>query len=535
MRHVILVLIAATLASPAATADRFEVQTDWSGGDRVPGPVATWSNTFESADGVAWRTFPGRLVLSASPIPEPVDHLMSDDLDGAIKVYAADVDLDGDVDILGCSYWDDRVELFLNDGHRPPGWVRQSIAEDFERALAVSVADIDGDGLPDVIAGSDVGGEVAWWHNSGGTPITWTRHDVDTDVPGAHDVHGSDLDGDGDQDIVGVSYEDDLVLWWRNDGGDPTQWTRLEIASGFDYPTKVDVGDMDGDGYLDVVAVAWLGERLAWWRSDGGSPPNWTEQTITTGFTGAHWVRLADMDADGRLDAVGAAMDRREVAWWRNSGDDPIQWQKNPLPGPLSGAVSVCPADLDGDGDMDIAASGWSTSGGVVWWENRDGSATDWLIRIVDRPFGESSSVDVADVDGDGAADLLASSWNRDSLGWWRISEPVDGGTISSSILDCGGPMEWTHCHWNTELSDGAEIRVEGRASDDPSSMGAWITLEPGPLAGILQDGARYFQYRIRLTRGASAVSPVVHDIEISGLEWGLPAPRRPSSRRVAP
>ncbi len=534
MRHLAPFLVSLMVATVGIAADRLEIQTDWSAGGGVPGPVATWSDSFESSDGVAWRTFGGRLVLSSSPIPEPVGHLFGDDLDGAIKVYAADVDLDGDSDVLGISYWDDRVELFLNDGARPPGWTRQTIEGGFERALAVSVADIDGDGLPDVIAGSDVGGEVAWWHNGGGTPITWTRHDVDTHVPGAHDVLGTDLDGDGDQDIVGVSYEDDLVLWWRNDGGEPTQWTRLVIATAFDYPTKVDTGDMDGDGDLDVVSVAWLGESLAWWSSDGGSPPHWTEQTIATGFTGAHWVRLADMDSDGRLDVVGAAMDRREVAWWRNSGDDPIQWQKNPLPGPLSGAVSVYPSDLDGDDDMDIAASGWSTSGGVVWWENRDGDGTDWLVRVIDRPFGESSSVHVADVDGDGAADLLASSWSLGSLGWWRISESVEEGTINSSILDCAGPMEWTHCHWTTEIPDDAEIRVEGRASSDPSFMGPWIALEPGSLAGVFPGGSRYLQYRIHLNRGASAASPVVHDIQFGGLESGLPAPRRPT-RRVAP
>ena len=534
MRHLNLLLIIAAAAITANAADRHETQTDWSGGGGVPGPVSSWSDTFQSADGVAWRTVAGRIMLSSTPLPEPVGHLLGDDMDGAIKVYAADVDLDGDSDILGVSYWDDRVELFLNDGDHPPGWTRQIIAQDFERALAVSVADIDGDGLPDVIAGSDVGSEVVWWHNGGGEPIVWTRHEVDIHVPGAHDVYGTDLDGDGDQDIVGVSYEDDLVLWWRNDGGDPVQWTRLEIATGFDYPTKVDIGDVDGDGDMDVVSVAWLGETIAWWSSDGESPPNWTGQIIATGFTGAHWVRLADMDSDGRLDVVGAAMDRREVAWWRNGGGDPIQWQKIPLPGPLSGAVSVFPSDLDGDGDMDVAASGWSTSGGVVWWENRDGSGSDWQVRVVDRPFGESSSVHVADIDGDGAADLLASSWSLGSLGWWRISEPVEEGTISSSILDCGVPMEWTHCHWTAELPGDAEIRVEGRASNDPSSMGPWIPLQPGPVAEDLESGARHIQYRIHMTRGPSAMSPVVDDIQFTALEPALPAPRRPS-RRVAP
>ena len=110
----------------------------------------------------------------------------------------------------------------------------------------------------------------------------------------------------------------------------------------------------------------------------------------------------------------------------------------------------------------------------------------------------------------------------------------MEEGTISSSILDCGGPMEWSLCHWTADLSDDAEVRVEGRVSNDSSSMGPWIELQQGPVSGSLESGARYLQYRIHLIRGTSAVSPVVHDMQFSVLDAGLPAPRRPT-RRLAP
>lgn len=530
MRRLNLAFLTLAVAIPVTAQNFFSIQSDWSGGAGVVGAVAEWSDTFAVSNGLSWRSFPGRLVLSSTPLVTPVSHPIFDDVDGAIKIYAADVDLDRDTDILAVSYNSNRIDLFLNDGASPPGWDRRIIAEDFTRALAVAVCDLNGDGLPDILGGADTAAEVVWWQNNGGDPGNWPRHLVDDDVPGAHDVIGQDLDGDGDADIVGVSYEDDLVVWWRNDGGNPIQWRRLIIGSDFDYPTKVDAADIDGDGDIDVAAVAWNDRQIAWWRNDGGSSPQWTQQIISEGFTGAHWVQIADLDGDGRPDVVGAAMDLAEVSWWRNSGHDPIIWQKTIVTNLLPGAVSVFPCDLDGDGDMDVAASGWSSLGGVAWMENLDGTGTQWVQHTVEDRYGQASSVYVGDVDDDGSLDLMSSSWNFDEIGWWNVVESIEEGTLTGSILDTGDRARSFRCESTADIPPGGRLILEGRVGEDPTDMGPWMVVVPHGSDWWSAEG-RYLQYRVYLQRGASVRSPALDELSFSWRSAYSPAPRRPTGR----
>ncbi len=506
-------------------------QTDWTGGGGLAGPVESWGNKFESTNAVSWLGQPGRLALASTPITQFHREPVAVDADGAIKVYVSDIDLDGDTDILGVSYWGDRIELLLNDGGHPPQFSRQVIADGYSRAVSVSVADVDGDGFPDILGGADVAAEIGWWRNDGGRPPHWTPHLIDSSVPGAHDVIGGDLDLDGDTDVIAVSYEDDFVAWWQNDGGEPIEWTRYVIDAAFDYPTKVDMADLDGDGDQDVAASGWLAEQIVWWRNEGGFPLQWTRQVIVNSFTGSHWAQIADVDGDGRLDVLGAAMDLSTVAWWRNDGGDPIHWEEITVTHQLPGAVSVSAADLDGDGDIDVAASGWSSTGGVRWWENVDGSGTSWSHHPIDVSFGECSSVSVGDVDGNGTLDVLASSWTLNSVAWWGVTEPVEQGTLTSSILTTGVVEGWRSCGWSGKLPDGAEVRLSARASHDSTSMGDWVSVANGDLGGLPVAGVRYLQYRIQLAHGETRSSPVVDDVFFSWLSTPVATPRRPTGR----
>jgi hypothetical protein len=518
-------------SSHAMASDRTARQTDWSGGASVTGPVEDWGERFESSDTVSWRSPAGQLALSSEPLAACPRNTLAVDTHGAIKIFASDIDQDGDTDILGLSYWGDRVDLFLNDGSRPPQWTRQLIDGSSARPVAVSVADVDGDGARDILVGSDIGARIGWWRNDGAHPPGWTPHVIDDAVPGAHDLTGRDLDLDGDTDIIAVSYENDQVAWWENDGGDPITWTKHMIDDDYDYPTKVDVADLDGDGDRDVVSSGWLAEEIAWWRNDGGDPPRWTRHVIADGFTGSHWAQAADVDGDGRTDVLGAAMDLGTVAWWRNDGGDPLRWQRHTVTDQLPGAVSVHAEDLDGDGDLDVSASGWAASGGVRWWENRNGIGTAWDEHRVDASFGESSSVTVGDVDGSGTLDLLASSWSLDALAWWPISEARPQGTLTSSILAVGPINRWTACGWTGRVPFGGEVSLSARVGDDPSALGTWVPQPDDEQCALPTSGDGYLQYRIHLGRSGDGASPVVEDVGFSWSSEQAIQLRRPSGR----
>jgi hypothetical protein len=55
------------------------------------------------------------------------------------------------------------------------------------------------------------------------------------------------------------------------------------------------------------VAGSGKDHQVVWWRNEGGFPIEWTKEIIQTGFRWAHWVEIADLDGDGRPDVLGAA------------------------------------------------------------------------------------------------------------------------------------------------------------------------------------------------------------------------------------
>ncbi|MDC0243433.1 VCBS repeat-containing protein, partial [Marine Group III euryarchaeote] len=105
------------------------------------------------------------------------------------------------------------------------------------------------------------------------TTPTWSKHSLDSAFNAAWDVQTSDLDNDGDVDVVAVR-ADGAVQWWENDGSSDPSWTEYTIAGTFGGGDSIYIVDLDNDGDMDVLASA-AGTRddVAWWENDG-TPSN---------------------------------------------------------------------------------------------------------------------------------------------------------------------------------------------------------------------------------------------------------------------
>ncbi|SVE37921.1 uncharacterized protein METZ01_LOCUS490775, partial [marine metagenome] len=82
----------------------------------------------------------------------------------------------------------------------------------------VHVADMDGDGDLDIVSASYDDDTIAWYENNGASDPTWTAADIATSADGAVGLHIADMDGDGDPDIVATSADDDAIAWYENTG-----------------------------------------------------------------------------------------------------------------------------------------------------------------------------------------------------------------------------------------------------------------------------------------------------------------------------
>ncbi len=131
-------------------------------------------------------------------------------------VHAADLDGDGDLDVVTASFGDGTVSWHENDGGDPPAFTPHVISSSAPGASSVFVADVDRDGALDVLSASADDDTIAWYENM--LPSGFTRHVVASDALGAASVFAADLDGDGDIDLLSASESDDRIAWYESDG-----------------------------------------------------------------------------------------------------------------------------------------------------------------------------------------------------------------------------------------------------------------------------------------------------------------------------
>ncbi|EGB11662.1 hypothetical protein AURANDRAFT_61668 [Aureococcus anophagefferens] len=286
--------------------------------------------------------------------------------DGAVSVFAIDVDGDGDVDALSASYNDDTVAWYENDGSQ--SFTKRIITNSATSAVSVFAIDVDGDGDVDALSsGSTV---AAWYENDGSQ--SFTEHTISAGA--ARSVFAIDLDGDGDVDALSASYTDDTVAWYDNDGSQ--YFTERFITTLADGAVSIFAIDVDGDGDVDVLSASEDDDTFAWYESDEVEDDNFHfyEHVITTLAEGARSIFAIDVDGDGDTDALAASYSESDVAWYESDEveDDNFHFYERLLSASADGPMAVFAIDVDGDGDVDALSAAYSCNC-VVLYEN-DGS-----------------------------------------------------------------------------------------------------------------------------------------------------------------
>ena len=381
--------------------------------------------------------------------------VVSRDADGARDVQAADLDGDGDLDVLSASqnYSGSFIRWHRNDGE---GEFSEQIvvSTDADGAVAVHAADLDGDGDLDVLSASERDDKIAWYRNDGQGEFSGQLV-VSTDADGARDVHAADLDGDGDLDVLSASEQDDKIAWYRNDGQGEFSG-QLVVSTDADGARDVHAADLDEDGDLDVLSASERDGKIAWYRNDGQG--EFSEQiTVSREAEGVEAMQAADLDGDGDVDVLSASAGK--IAWYRNDGQGEFSGQ---LVVSTDAGVpqAMQAADLDGDGDLDLlSASGW------IGWYRNDGPSRFTAQLLVSTDADEARDVHAADLDGDGDVDVLSASERDDKIAWYRnedgagaFSEPnvvstdADGAqAVHAADLDGDGDLDVLSASWNDD------------------------------------------------------------------------------------
>jgi hypothetical protein len=188
----------------------------------------------------------------------------------------------------------------------------------------LAVGDVNGDGRPDVAGPlrAERGTGAVWWENPGDGSASWPVHRIG-DTPGSGDRYElADLNGDGRLDLA-VSEEargEGAGLYWFAQPDDPAAgpWPRTRLAEQW-TTNSLDAADLDGDGDVDLISAEHRGPRRVQIWENLGRGESWRERVISRGVENHLGARAVDLDGDGDLDLVGIAWDDFPFLHvWRN-------------------------------------------------------------------------------------------------------------------------------------------------------------------------------------------------------------------------
>lgn len=398
-------------------------------------------------------------------------------LSGSDGLTMGDLDQDGFPDIVSVHESDIEYDGIAK-GHirlafgssNPDGWELATLAEGPEAGAAedVDIADVNGDGWPDIIAACEIE-HLIYFQNPGKNIRSgkWERV-----IPKITENRGSfiraffaDFNQDGKYEVVApnkgtqnASRDKKWPISWfeiKGDFLDGDAWEEHELSRVL-VPENSRPVDLDGDGDLDILGASRWEERIFWFENLGTTPISFREHEINAfegdepyPITGVN-VDFHDFNQDGRLDiVVYHSPQKRKFAWIEQPENFSDPWKAYPIgttyPDMLIGIVI---ADINEDGNPDVLTGTYSGSprdhdgadktaddniGRLAWFEHPGDPTGQWIRHDISRRIrGMFDKFIPMDLDKDGDIDFVSTRGNSypyDGVFWLeqvRTAQPTE-------------------------------------------------------------------------------------------------------------
>jgi hypothetical protein len=360
------------------------------------------------------------LLLSASAQQQPAfkKHIIHSDFISE-GVAVADVNRDGLTDILAGPYWFEAPDWKLHQITTPG---KYDYTKEWSDSFLNFAADLDADGWTDLIVFDFPGTTVHWFKNPGGSDMHWPQYLIDSTARNESPMM-ADVDRDGNPDLV-FGTGNDQITWFRPapDGPDEVVWNRTAVSEekapgGSTFSHGLGFGDMDLDGKADIFTTG------GWWKAPDvldNSP--WIFQEVNLGQPCSQ-MYLYDLDLDGDQDVISASAHNYGIWWHQQSGTGQLTFTEHLIDSSFSQTHGLALEDINDDGLPDLItgkryfAHNGKDPGGhepamLYWYElTRDGQNNPvWIRHLIDDQSGVGLQVVVQDIIGDNKKDILIAN-----------------------------------------------------------------------------------------------------------------------------
>ncbi len=279
-----------------------------------------------------------------------------------------------------------------------------------DHAEAISLLDMNGDGFPDLLSGS------YWYENPGADGGEWKRHQFRT--VGIHNEFVSDcgewivdVDHDGLPDLITTGWISNGLWWYRNPGPKATaagtMWKAEKITDSYDTEGGA-FADINGDGKPDVALAHYNRSGVLWVDFSKDKP---RVHHLGGRAEDGHGIGIADINGDGKPDVLTTH------GWFEQVDADNDKWKWHGDWDIGDAGFPILGYDVNHDGKLDLIYG--QGHGYGLYWLEQAGAADHpmWIRHTIDESFSQSHALLLADIDGDGALELITGKRYRGHSG----------------------------------------------------------------------------------------------------------------------